>query len=75
MLCGTYVIISGLLKTSENESGTTEEFETDSEEALHIPLSNETECLVGTSKSKLASGIFPMDAAQSDGLSDNMDLD
>uniref|UniRef100_A0A8R1TR36 Uncharacterized protein n=1 Tax=Onchocerca volvulus TaxID=6282 RepID=A0A8R1TR36_ONCVO len=68
-------MIKGLLKTSENESGTTEEFETDSEEALHIPLSNETECLVGTSKSKLASGIFPMDAAQSDGLSDNMDLD
>ncbi|MCP9264922.1 hypothetical protein DINM_020070 [Dirofilaria immitis] len=66
-------MIKGLLKTPGNESA--EEYENDSEEAIYISPDSETECVVGTSKSKPASGEFPMDAAQSDIITDDMDLD
>uniref|UniRef100_A0A915PU69 Uncharacterized protein n=1 Tax=Setaria digitata TaxID=48799 RepID=A0A915PU69_9BILA len=68
-------VIKGLLKTPENDLGTAEEFETDSEEILCLPFSNETECLVGTSKGKLASEVFPADGAHSSSITDDMDLD
>ncbi|CAG9534033.1 unnamed protein product [Cercopithifilaria johnstoni] len=68
-------MIKGLLRSPENESGAIEEFETDSEEMLHIPLNDEHDSLLSASTSKLASRKSHADGAQSDGITDDMDLD
>ncbi|KAK6112811.1 hypothetical protein QQG55_49130 [Brugia pahangi] len=68
-------MIKGLLRSPESESGTAEEFEIDSEEMLYIPLSSKTECLAGTSKSRTAGRVFQTDEAQTDDITDDMDLD
>lgn len=64
-----------MLRSPENESGTTEEFETDSEEMLYIPLDSEPGCLMNASQRILKGAVFQTDAAQSDSITDDMDLD
>ncbi|KAL3990538.1 hypothetical protein ACH3XW_32190 [Acanthocheilonema viteae] len=63
-------MIKGLLRSPENESGATEEFEIDEEEMLDIPLKDEHNCLLNASTSRVANG-----KCQTDGITDDMDLD
>lgn len=69
------VIVSGLLRSPENESGSTEEFEIDPEEILHIPFDDERDIFLGTSVSRLRTGKCQTDKPQSSGVTDDMDLD